>query len=746
MSVNDLTNLGIEADMPDELRRVSAETEYTALLQHFDIAAATLNADIWQPAEQLRISGIVSANIARRIGGTRHALSAAQLTDLLTPRIQAAAETVARHDAMTPERRQSVSNALAQAIYDALPKEILHIIVEQEIGNAAPTYRAAYTVTEQEETRKFYEKLRSENDANDMVAGMAMFMAMHDATARPVGVAAAGGTAAVQSWEQKYITSDTSTVSRKNVAETIANFKTIQPIALPNKVPLASTRADIVTARTNIAAAVASLNTEVGNWDTQELTYNRAMATHEPAFASWEHVEKEWSDHRLAMQAAIAAGHAAPAPPAAPRTARPTIGAAQPVFAPVVLPGVFREAVRMADKAREKVAELEAADLVLQAALAEFNRRRRMIEGFVTMLQGMGIQNFAATFPLLNRLCAPGTGTPPGAPAFRPGLFTANFDFAGLAAEIERNFPNGLKSVDEYSKEVVEAGKKKPSGLDLSKSVIRSYVRTQRPSLSAGDIESVANYIVNRTKVDGILRSSVDQTMDNYLDVNDRTISDSLSNSWHGGLNRYSNTIDEIAAALRVPRRDGQQPNWQVASYEQVSAAYYSIKELVDGKGPADLRMTGKPQVAIDNMRTLARILSTKYAGQMEEKLVASLPEDQKKNVARSRARLSQAVQSALTGDTPDWAKSDVSRAHARADKRVAWFSRGAYDITTGAFKTAGSWIGTGATAGWSGGTSAVKHYGADAAKIAAFSLLGGPVLGIAAWYAMKQFEKPPSK
>lgn len=834
MSVNDLTNLGIEADLPEELRRISATTEHQALLQHFGIGALTLNTDIWtNAAEQRRLAGMISRNVAGRIATTRHALSEVQLANLLTPRIQAASELVAQRDAGTPERAQAVATVLAQAIYDALPKEILHVVIEQEIANTAPAYRAPYTATEQDAARKFYEKLRAENDANDMVAGMAMFMAMHDATARPAGVAAVPASPgppptpavpAVVGWEQKYIVNNTETVSRKNVAETVQKLKSFQPIVLPSALPQNANRQQVSDARDRITdgttghirriddhlsawAATETANqtqqtrerNELNQWEADKRehelleqrrqneitqlreTYrqeclsvqetNKAAAErHRSECVIVEQANQRDIDAYRAQIATLAVGGTpppmptprplppSPTPiplpgvPAAPAAIPPL--RARPVESPLAsfplltLVGAFGATLANPADARGKQVEYATTAANLQGVMDEFTRRENTLNDLLRVIQALNVSNFSATFPTFSAIC---TGTPP---VVNPAAIQANFDFAGLAAEIERNFPNGLKSVEEYSKEVVESGKNKPSGLDLSKSVIRSHVKTQRPSLSASDIESVSNYIINRTKVDGILRSSVDETMNHYLDVSDRTIGDSLSNNWYGDnhewFNRRRSTIDEIAAALRVPRRGGEQPNWQVASYEQASAAYYAIKELVDGKGPKDLLMTSKPQIAIENMRTLARILSTKYAGQMEAKLLASLPEDQKKNVTRSRARLAQELQSALTGDTPDWVNSKVSAAHARADKRVDWFSRGAYDITSGTLKAVstnvGSWLGTGVSGGFSGATKAVKHYGADAAKIAAFSLLGGPVIGIAAWYAMKHFEKPSSK
>ncbi len=763
MSVNDLTNLGIEADMPEELRRFSATTEHQALLQHFGIADATLNGDVWAPAEQLRMSQLVAVNIADRIVNIRGALNAVQLTALLNPRIQAAVATVARHAPGSAEARQSVSAALAQAVYDALPKEILHQVMEQEIINPLPGYRAAYTVDEQNEARKFYEKLRAENDANDMVAGMAMFMAMHDGTSNPVATPAippslgpppTPAIPARQSWEQKYIVNNTETVSRKNVAETVLDFKTAQAIVLPPGIPPNATQVEVqnIVNEMNVAGGTyAQLDDAINRQNRADNNHRRLTQTYETEVVAWEQrkavhdaavqaYNQEWATyHReLGTRGMTPTRPTTTNPGAFPevRPAKPTARA----FRRFTLTGAFAANIGTIEEAHAKLAELRTTERALQGAINEFTARHTKINALIALLQALNIQNIPATFPTLASIC---TAAPL---ALDPASFPANFNYAALATEIERNFPNGLKSVDEYSKEVVEAGKKKPSGLDLSKSVIRSYVKTERPSLSAGDIESVSNYIVNRTKVDGILRSSVEQGVDEYLNVNNRSMMESVSNRTFA--HRHFQTVNQIGRSMNLPMVD-QQPNWQAASYEQASAAYFAIKELVDGKGPADLRMTARPQVAVDAMSTLSRILTTKYAGQMEAKLLASLPDDQKKDVTRSRARLAQEVQNVLTGDTPDWVKKKVAAAHARADSHSDWLDRGAYNLTTGALTSigtnVGSWIGTGASNGWSGATSAVSHYGADAAKIAAFSFIGGPVLGIAAWYAMKHFEKPSS-
>jgi hypothetical protein len=701
MSVNDLSNLGIEADASDEVRRISANTEDTALLRQVGLLPRDLDADIWDDAERVAMASKIAANIIGIVGSTRSKLTYVRLNGMLDKSIESALQTVNRPPNGVGGR-ETVSQVLTQALYDALPKETWHIVTEEAINAAYPV------AAERDAAYKFYEKLRTGNDANDMSAGMAVFMAMQDAASSPLG-SAAGATPIVPSWESKYVTN--------------AN-------------------------KAGIQAEMSSLQQQKSLYDTAKGFAPEALTLSYRYAANLEELEEDVSN--LPLDAAA-------------------VGSGTPSWRSRSMTALYAgETPDTLTKPAEQKAKKEAATSLLAEArqdLASYRKVLAQLDALMRRVEGL--------------FANPAVDT--------PGFFGAYFDAgppvrvdhakitpattsAAIVATLEADLAIGraMKNGKPFEKETDIQGKmdeetkklslakdaKDVAGTEVQMSVFRAYIKRQQPSLSAADVDQVAKYILNRTKVDGVLRTTVDQSVENYVNVNGRTWTDNISNAafnWGNGewTSRVGSTLTEIARSLNIPKgADG--PNWQAASYEQASAAYFAIKELMDGKGPKDLSFARRPQQAVQAFTTLSRILSTRYAGQIESNLLKSLSDEEKKDIVKSRARTAKAVNDILLGDTPGWVRSDVDKAHARADRQATWFSRGAYNFTTGSAKTigtnVGSWLGSGVSGGLSGAKSAVKHYGADAAKIAAFSLLGGPVLGIAAWYAMKHFEKPSSK
>lgn len=752
MASNDVSNLGLEADLPDELRRISADTEYDILLRYLGVNPATLNSDIWERADQERIVGTIARNISGHIAGTRHALTQLQLENLLNPRVQEAAAAVQRQNLGTPEGRQSVATVLAQAVYDALPKETWHVVTERQIRNQYGGGRVdtAPPTAEEQAALSFYERLREENDANDMIAGMALLTAINDTTTSPVAIPAAGTTPARQSWEQKYLSNNTEVVQRKNVAEIVQDLKTMQVISLPSGVAANATQVDIQGIVTNLNATggeFEQLNNAINRQNRADGNHRRRMQTYEADVAAWEQRKAAHEAMVQAYNMDWATYHREVGvrgmTPARPTTANPgaflEIRPAKPIsrdFRQFTLTGPFATRIASIEEAHAKLAELRVMERSLQGVINEFNARHTKINALIDLLQGLNIQNIGAAFPMLTSVC---TGTPL---RVNPTVFPANFNFTALATEIERNMPKGLKSVEEYSKEVVESGAKRTGGMDLCRAVMRAHVKNARPGLSNADTDSVVEYIVNRTKVDNILRSSVQQGVNEYFDVDgDRTLKERLQNSWNAN-GRHAETVEQIGRGLRIGVI-GHQPNWQAASYEQLVGAYFAIKELVEGKGPEYLHMTSRPPAVLEQLQTISRILTSKYSGAIEKKLAASLPDADKKDVTRSRARLGQAMQDFLKGDAPEWAKADVKKAHDRANAYVDWKRRGTYALGksfVSGVGGVGSWMKNFAV-GNSPTGDVVKQYGSEAAKIAAWSLLGGPVLGVAAWYLSKQFS-----
>ncbi len=705
---DDVSNLGIEADASDETRRIAQKTEQEAFLERLGLLPANMNIDMWDQPQRALLITRVTTEIETRIAGSRRALSAADLQTILDPAVNVALDTVLR-PANLAERTERTATVLAQALYDALPKEIWHIVVENEImqryGGPRPLTSAQQK--DVDDANKFYAKLREKNDANDMSAGMAMFMVMEDRSSP-------------DTWEARYLKTSSRSAAQSEVAA--------------------------IQGQKSFYDALKSLKSE-----SVQLNYRHG------SIANYQHALDERTmlrrDHGLALgtnstwgsEGMDALNGATPPSSLATPDDRKAMQAA--------VNGLLTDLKSDLDAYAKIVRHLEnllsiaqsVYQLPFPASLTKYFHNTPLTINPTAIPTNISVSQIEA------EITAELAATPPTP---KVGAYIKEADITAKLDEARKQ----LASVKE-SKDI--------SGAQVQMEVFRAHIKKKQPSLSDADVDQVANYILNRTKVDGLLRHAVDHGLNTYLNEEGRTASDERVNNLYGNedrnenTNRSWNTIMEIARSLGVHMRtvqvpatrlyaahERQEPNWQSASYQQVTTAYFSLKELMDGKGPSDLSLARRPQAAVDTMRTLGRILSTKYSGQLEQKLIESLPEDQKKKVTKSRAHLAHAVEHMLTGDTPAWVRSGVDRAHARANENVAWTSRSLYSLgsgTLGLGKDVGMWmLGKGGEGGMLA-ASAVQHHWKDAATITAFSLLGGPVLGVAAWAAMKQFS-PASK
>lgn len=695
MSVNDLTNLGNEADASDEVRRHSARAEDEIVLRQVGLVPNDLDANIWNDAERRAMSAAITGNIIATLFGTRSRLTAARLNGLLDQGIQTALESVARPPNGVGGR-ETVARVVAQALYDALPKETWHIVVEQAINNAYPL------ANERQEAMKFYEKLRADNDANDMSAGMAVLMAMRDPTAAPL--ANTTTTPPIESWAQRYVQ-----------AGDRAGIKG---------------RIDALKLQKNFHDAVDAVKSE-----NIRFTYPH-VATYSASLAENANLGQDATRAYSTSTSWTSAGMTA------------------------LYAGETPDTLTTADEKRAKAAAANALRNDLKNDLESYQKLERQLQSLMDRAQSLFVNPALAVPDLVKYFTLTGT-----AYVINPATLTNALNMAVISAEIAANLavtpppvttsgPLAASAalpaqIAEQERNLLSAKDEKDiSGTDVQMSVFRAYVKREQPGLSDADVDQVSNHMLNRSKVDGALRTSVNVGVENYLNVGSRTMFDRVSDSMHNwGTNewtsRVGSTLTEIAKSLNIPVAAGGQPNWQAASYDQAAAAYFAIKELIDGKGPAQISFARRPQQAVQSFRTLSNIMTTRYAGQIENNLMSSLSGEEKKKVLKSRSQTSDLMKQFLLGDTPAWVKPNVDKALKRADGHASWFMRGTYDLpftAAGAAYSTGSWLGK---TGISGVSSVVKNYGADAAKIAAFSFLGGPVLGVAAWYAMKRFEKP---
>jgi hypothetical protein len=332
-------------------------------------------------------------------------------------------------------------------------------------------------------------------------------------------------------------------LARKGIAENVANIRTMQPVALPSGMRPDATLVDAHAALDDITragtGARALLLDALAAWDAEEIRFRTETAAFDALVADWEvennerkeiikanDQERATFDRRMeaytALLATLPVGRrGAPPPPVmgtlsvvpAP-TPKPTARPAPAVFRPPVLPGIFSSPVTTPDAARARLAELELAERALNAAIVEFEARGATLQNVARALQGLRIQNIPALFPMLTAVC-------PGTPAtFVHGALPANFNYAALALEIERNIPGGLKAIEEYVRDIAGAAVPDPNarGSAACWAVIRRGLEHQ--GLAGKQLEDTLGYMRSRMQSTPEVLRDLDVLADSAYPVN----------------------------------------------------------------------------------------------------------------------------------------------------------------------------------------------------------------------------------
>lgn len=259
----------------------------------------------------------------------------------------------------------------------------------------------------------------------------------------------------------------------RSVAEAVMSIRAYQPIALPPQIaPDASFQVVQNDLRT-LRAEIARLRTEQGSWHTQEFIHQQRLAADQRALERWrdesqEHRQQEesylqaeqaYQDRIFDYNRALAAGTAGlirPRPHSrvrpGPRPIRPRPTAALHIFSPITIRAPFSSTISSIDELRTKIIELEGLEHTVNYCIHEFEDRSQTIVALYQLLQELRIQNINTTFPTLHSLVTVGANV-----VIDPNALRANSDWAAVIQEIERNFPGGLKSVEDYTNDLAKA-------------------------------------------------------------------------------------------------------------------------------------------------------------------------------------------------------------------------------------------------------------------------------------------------
>ena len=405
----------------------------------------------------------------------------------------------------------------------------------------------------------------------------------------------------------------------------------------------------------------------------------------------------------------------------------------------------------------------------VRAENAEYDRCYRQLAEIARVVTALG-GNFA---PLSRYLGA--------APGFAPNhanfIETENFNaaLAQLKADAHMQLADdhqaSIAKLTTERKDVLDGKMTGLTGAAGQHSVISKYFE-QVHRLAPSEAATAAQYVRGRSKLDSEL-AGVSNEISDGLFGDDRTrsergidyVKNMLTNFTVGTDGHAANIVRDVArgAGMNAPMYSGN-PRWGSADYRQLITAYFSLKRLYNGEAPSGLALP-KSQYVQGQMREISLLLTQKHAIRMLQEFgpVHNVTDERMKELLKepSKAELARVVEEFLTGEPPANYKSRLDDAVNYADRHVEWkrrtLKRAAKGVAVG---TAGAalWVGkktvSGVAAGTMGAAALGKKVAIDApvavtkgvwrnkekiALIGAASLLGGPLLGAAAWYATKQ-------
>ena len=308
------------------------------------------------------------------------------------------------------------------------------------------------------------------------------------------------------------------------------------------------------------------------------------------------------------------------------------------------------------------------------------------------------------------------------------------------------------------------------SGADAQHAVIARYFE-QYHGCTGEEAKQAANFVLARTKVDTEVSTMVQEFSDDQFQDNRgwwrrkfEDVGAFLTNGNVGVDAHAHNIMHSIADSCGV-QHSATVYRWGSANYRQLLTAYFSLQRLYKGEGvPPGIRLPESGAVQAQ-MREITKVLTQRHAAQLlkefgpqsgisEERINDALKDPSKKD-------LMILMEQFLTGEPPQRYQQRVNDAITTADGRVEWTRRslkwaakGAAAGTAGAALWAGKKTASGVVAGTMGAAALGKKVAIDApvavtkgvwrnkgkiALIGGASLLGGPLLGAAAWYATRQ-------
>lgn len=221
--------------------------------------------------------------------------------------------------------------------------------------------------------------------------------------------------------------------------------------------------------------------------------------------------------------------------------------------------------------------------------------------------------------------------------------------------------------IKKKEEEVEKAKKGTLKGDALQHKIFSEYLRAK----GITEPEAVANYVSARSYLDG----AMEEKMDHFLDDEFEDIEG--AGSYKDALHR--DVVHAVAKALHVgvSKNDAEQalePKWGNASYDELCAAYFSLRRMYEGKEGSFFALRKSPYMN-KQMKVIARLLGTKHGMRIYADSIAHLSDEEKKKKAEKPAIIA-AVKKFLTGEPPSEHAEEIEHVLKHVKTNVQWKRR----------------------------------------------------------------------
>lgn len=278
-----------------------------------------------------------------------------------------------------------------------------------------------------------------------------------------------------------------------------------------------------------------------------------------------------------------------------------------------------------------------------------------------------------------------------------PIHYTTGVNLKQLSDQVRTNLR--LKPKDKV-KEDAEKHRKQLDDLDAGKTVGVSGDKAQHDVIakymelyhncSPEEAKDATNYIRARGLLDTDMREAAEDIVaDLYGDRRREDFMERTSQTWGNRLENLKNLslqpeersrriISNVARACNITGI-GRNPDWRRASYENVCTAYFGMKKLANGEGPAGIRLQ-RTEVFQQQMREITRVMLQRHTAALTRdfSVALNLSDEKQKELLKepNKQEHIRLFRQMLEGEAPEKYKAKIDASLEKASRKTEWFRR----------------------------------------------------------------------